>query len=82
MEKDFNGSLALVVLNMKEMHAYRNEDGTYKLELVGEYYDKGELVEAHVIYERVKFESKDLVMRSRGELFSITVEDGDDCVVI
>lgn len=67
---------------MKEMHAYRNDDGTYKLELVGEYYDKGELMEAHVIYERVKLESKDLAMRSRGELFSINVEDGDDYVVI
>ena len=72
-----------MVLIMKEMHAYRNDDGTYKLELVGEYYDnKGELMEAHVIYERVKCESKDFVMKSRGELFSITVEDGDDYVVI
>lgn len=65
---------------MKEMHAYRNEDGTYKLEIVGEYYNKGELMEAHVIYERVKLESKDLVMRSRGEIFSITVDNGDDYV--
>lgn len=67
---------------MKEFHAYRNEDGTYKLEIIGEYYDKGELLEAHVIYERVKLESKDFVMKSRGELFSITVDDGDEYVTI
>jgi hypothetical protein len=67
---------------MKEIHAYRNADGTYKLELVGECYDKGELVEVHVVYERVKIKSKDFVMKSRGELFSITVDDGDDYVIL
>ena len=67
---------------MKEIHAYRNEDGTYKLEVVGEYYGKGELMEFHVIYERAKIESKDFVLKSHGELFSIEVEDGDEYVKI
>ena len=67
---------------MKEIRAYKNEDGTYKLEVVVEYYDKGELMEAHVIYPRVKIESKDFVLKSHGELFSLTIEDGDDYAVI
>lgn len=67
---------------MKEIHAYRNDDGTYKLEFVVEYYDNGELMDARVIYNRVKLESKDPVLRSRAQLFSITIDDGDDYVVL
>lgn len=67
---------------MKEIHAYRNEDGAYKLEIIGEYYDKGELLEAHVIYERVKLEPKDFVLKPFGELFAVTIEDGDEYVAI
>lgn len=67
---------------MKEIHAYKNDDGTYKLEIVVEYYDKGKLMEARVIYERAKLNAEDFVMRSRGKLFSMTINDGDDYVTI
>ncbi len=67
-----------MVLSMKEIHAYRNEDGTYKLELIADFYDKGELVEARIIYESVRMESRDLVMRSHGELFSVSIADSND----
>lgn len=67
---------------MKEIHAYRNEDGTYKLEVVIEFLDKGELVEARVIYERTKIESKDFMIKPMGELFAVTIEDGDKYVTI
>lgn len=67
---------------MKEIHAYRNEDGTYKLELVIEYIDNGEPIEARVIYERTKIETKDFMIKPFGELFALTVEDGDKYVTI
>ena len=66
--------------NMKEIHAYRNEDGTYKLELIGDYYDNGELLEAHIVYKRVQIESRDFTLKSFGELFHVTIEDGDEYV--
>ncbi len=62
---------------MKELHAYRNEDGTYKLEIVGECYDKGELIEAHVIYESVEINSTSLTFDLSLE---ITTEGSDHYV--
>lgn len=67
---------------MKEIHAYRNEDGTYKLEVVVELLDKGEPVEARVIYEHTKIETKDFMIKPMGELFEVTIEDGDKYVTI
>jgi hypothetical protein len=67
---------------MKEIHAYRNEDGTYKLEVVVELLDKGEPVEARVIYEHTKIELKDFMIKPMGELFEVTIEDGDKYVTI
>lgn len=67
---------------MKEIHAYRNEDGTYKLEVVAECIDKGELLEARIIYPRTKIESKDFVLKPFGELFAVTIEDGEGYVTI
>lgn len=67
---------------MKEIHAYRNEDGTYKLEVVMDYVDKGEQLEARIIYPRTKIESKDFVLKPFGELFAVTIEDGDEYVTI
>lgn len=67
---------------MKEIHAYRNEDGTYKLEIVAECIDNGEQFEARVIYPRTKIESKDFVLKPFGELFAVTIEDGDEYVTI
>ena len=67
---------------MKEIHAYKNEDGTYKLEVVVELLDKGEPVEARVIYEHTKIESKDFMIKPMGELFAVTIEDGEKYVTI
>ena len=67
---------------VKEIHAYRNEDGTYKLELIGECYDNGELFDAHIIYGRVMIKSDDFMIKPFGELFALTIEDGDDYVTI
>ena len=67
---------------MKEIHAYKNADGTYKLELIGDFYDDGEMFEAHIVYERAKIESKDFMLKPFGELFTVTVGDGDEPIVI
>lgn len=68
---------------LREFHAHRNEDGTYKLEVVVEYYDKkSDLMEAHIVYPRTKIESKDFVLKSTGELFVVNIEDGDEYVTI
>jgi hypothetical protein len=67
---------------MKEIHAYRNEDGTYKLEVVMECIDKGDPLEARIIYPRTKIEPKDFILKPFGELFAVTVEDGDGYVTI
>ena len=64
---------------MKEVHAYRNEDGTYKLEIVGEYCVNGELFEARVIYEKAKINSDGLTFSLP---LAITTEDGDHYVTI
>lgn len=62
---------------MKELHAYRNEDGTYKLDIVADYYDKGEWNEVHVIYECVD-------IKNNGLTFDLNLEinaDGRDYYV-
>lgn len=67
---------------MKEIHAYRNEDGTYKLEIVAECDNNGERFEAHIVYPRTKIESRDFVLKPFGELFAVTIEDGEKYVTI
>ena len=62
---------------MKEIHAYKNEDGTYKLELIADYYDKGKLIEARIVYDRARVDSNYFVVDSRGEIFSIVVDDNN-----
>lgn len=39
---------------MKEIHAYLNDDGTYRLECIADAYIDGELMEAKIMYERAK----------------------------
>lgn len=59
---------------MREFHAYRNEDGTYELEVIGEFYKDNELKEAHVVWPKVKVVSDSLVMKANGDLFTVVIE--------
>ena len=58
---------------MKEFHAYKNDDGTYKLEVIADYYEHNELKEAHVIFPRVNVVSDSLYLKPNGDLFRVEV---------
>ena len=58
---------------MKEIHAYRNEDGTYKLEIIADYIKNGELMEAHIIYESIEIKSNDFMLSPSGEIFTFVM---------
>lgn len=60
---------------MREFHAYRNEDGTYKLEVIVELYENDELKEAHVVWPKVSIVSDSLVIKASGDLFTVVVEE-------
>ena len=58
---------------MKEIHAYRNEDGTYRVEIIADCDRNGELIEAHIIYEHTKIKSNDFVLSPCGEIFTFVM---------
>lgn len=63
---------------MKEIHAYRNEDGTYRLECIAETYIGGELMEAKVVYGRAKLTIDALTSHSSGTICELVVEEDDN----
>lgn len=63
---------------MKEIHAYRNEDGTYRLECIADTNINGELMEAKVVYERARLNIDPLVGLSSGTICELIVEENDD----
>ncbi len=60
---------------MKEIHAYINEDGTYRVEGIGYVTDNGELKEVAVKISRAKIAVEALVEKSSGEIFSIEAKE-------
>ena len=60
---------------MREFHAYRNEDGTYELEVIGEFYEGQELKEAHIVWPKVSIVSDSLVIKASGDLFTVVIEE-------
>lgn len=63
---------------MKEIHAYDNGDGTYRLECIADTHIDGELVEAKVIYERAKLTIDALPSLSSGTICEIVMEEDED----
>lgn len=69
---------------MKEIHAYLNEDGTYRVEIIGEvkhnivatdgYYSK-ETIESKTIVPRAKIQIDALIDHDSGEIFSIELNE-------
>ena len=59
---------------MKEIHAYRNEDGTYRVEGIGWAMDDGILRDVAVNVPRAKITIEPLADAS-GELMSLTAEE-------
>ena len=62
---------------MKEIHAYRNDDGTYRLECAVDTYVDRELMEAKIIYERAKLTIDPLVSSSSDTILELIVEEED-----
>jgi hypothetical protein len=59
---------------MKEIHAYLNEDGTYRIEGIGCAMDDGKLKDASFNVPRAKITIEPLA-DTTGELMSLTVEN-------
>lgn len=67
-----------VVAKMKEIHAYINEDGTYRVEGVGYATDNGELREVAVIIPRAKIDIEALAAQDSGKIYSIEVKESSN----
>lgn len=63
---------------MKEIHAYDNGDGTYRLEMITDTYVNNELMSAKVIYERAKLTIDALPNLSSGTICEIVMEEDED----
>jgi hypothetical protein len=60
---------------MKEIHAYRNEDGTYRVEGIGLAMDNGVSKEVTVRIPRAKIDVEALATKDSGEICSIEVKE-------
>jgi hypothetical protein len=64
---------------MKEMHAYRNDDGTYRIEAIGEIHDGYKLSEVTIKAARARIDMEILADLSPDKtLYTIDVKENDD----
>lgn len=63
---------------MKEIHAYKNDDGTYRLECIADTHIDGELMEAKIIYERATLTIGALAGSSSGAICELIVEENEN----
>ena len=62
---------------MKEIHAYLNDDGTYRVETDGCAMDNGELKEIILNIPRAKITVEPLIEIGSGEIYSVTVKESN-----
>jgi hypothetical protein len=70
---------------MKEIHAYRNEDGTYRIECIGEVATEEKFFHGHKVAEetsqaimeiaRAKLRIEALVANTEGEIMTVVIGD-------
>jgi hypothetical protein len=60
---------------MKEIHAYRNEDDTYRVEGIGYAMDNGVSKEVAVRIPRAKIDVEALVNKDSGEIYLVEVKE-------
>ena len=65
-------------LIIKEIHAYKNNDGTYHLECIADTYVDGELMEVKVIYERANLTIDALANPLLGTICELVVEENEN----
>jgi len=63
---------------MKEIHAYLNDDGTYRLECIADTHIGGELMEAKIIYERVTLTIGALTSPTSNTICELIIEEDND----
>lgn len=63
---------------MKEIHAYRNKDGTYRVEGIGYAMDNGVSKEVAVIIPHAKIDVEALVTADSNEIYSIEVKENNN----
>lgn len=59
---------------MKEIHAYRNDDGTYRIEGIKEVYDGKELIDATVKFNRARI-SIDALADANGAICDVIIKE-------
>ena len=60
---------------MKEIHAYKNDDGTYRLEGIGETYYNGKLIDVVIKAVRAKISVEALAVPDSAELYTATIKE-------
>lgn len=63
---------------MKEIHAYKNEDGTYRIEGVSAMTDHGELKDVIIQIPRADLNINVLKSDNSKELFTLTVKENNN----
>ena len=63
---------------MKEIHAYRNEDGTYRVEGIGCAMDNGASKDVTVRIPRAKIDVEALVSKGSGEIYLVEVKENNN----
>ena len=63
---------------MKEIHAYLNEDGTYRIEGIGYAMDNGVSKEVAVKIPRARIDVEALAHKDSGEIYSVLVKESDN----
>lgn len=61
---------------MKEIHAYRNEDGTYRIEGIKEVFNGKELIDATVKFSRTRI-SIDALADVNGAICDVVIQNDD-----
>lgn len=60
---------------MKEIHAYRNDDGTYRVEGIGLAMDNGVSKEVTIKIPRAKIDVEALAVEGSKEIYSVEVKE-------
>lgn len=63
---------------MKEFHAYKNDDGTYKVEDIAETHYHGELIDVTIKIARAKISIESLVVPDSAELYTTTIYEENE----
>ena len=64
---------------MKEIHAYKNKDGTYRIKGIGEYHDGYKLQDVVINVERAQIDMTFFATQGSDEICTITLGEEKQC---